>query len=136
MTCGLARTSVPTSIHCDHLIRASENANSDLEVSSKYNVLLLYSIEKSILCRNQSHPTKKCSTSWRVLLTDTVRKVTRLLTKKKPQDVCMYVHVGIEFWRPGSGIIHQVVLENYASPGMLMYASALRTSGISFSDLP
>lgn len=30
---------------------------------------------------------------------------------------------GIEFWRPGSGIIHQIVLENYAAPGMLMYAS-------------
>lgn len=28
---------------------------------------------------------------------------------------------GIEFWRPGSGIIHQIVLENYAAPGMLMY---------------
>ena len=27
---------------------------------------------------------------------------------------------GIEFWRPGSGIIHQIVLENYAAPGMLM----------------
>jgi len=30
---------------------------------------------------------------------------------------------GIEFWRPGSGIIHQIVLENYAAPGMLMYVS-------------
>jgi len=27
---------------------------------------------------------------------------------------------GIEFWRPGSGIIHQIVLENYAAPGILM----------------
>jgi homoaconitase len=27
---------------------------------------------------------------------------------------------GIEFWGPGSGIIHQIVLENYAAPGMLM----------------
>ncbi|KAF9480036.1 aconitate hydratase [Pholiota conissans] len=26
---------------------------------------------------------------------------------------------GIEFWKPGSGIIHQIVLENYAAPGML-----------------
>jgi len=30
---------------------------------------------------------------------------------------------GIEFWKPGSGIIHQIVLENYAAPGMLMYAT-------------
>jgi homoaconitase/3-isopropylmalate dehydratase large subunit len=28
---------------------------------------------------------------------------------------------GIEFWKPGSGIIHQIVLENYAAPGMLMW---------------
>ncbi|KAI6158751.1 aconitase family-domain-containing protein [Pisolithus thermaeus] len=27
---------------------------------------------------------------------------------------------GIEFWKPGSGIIHQIVLENYAAPGMLI----------------
>jgi aconitate hydratase len=27
---------------------------------------------------------------------------------------------GIDFWEPGSGIIHQVVLENYAFPGGLM----------------
>ena len=24
---------------------------------------------------------------------------------------------GIGFWKPGSGIIHQIVLENYALPG-------------------
>lgn len=30
---------------------------------------------------------------------------------------------GIEFWKPGSGIIHQIVLENYAAPGMLMCVS-------------
>jgi len=27
---------------------------------------------------------------------------------------------GIGFWKPGSGIIHQIVLENYAAPGGLM----------------
>ncbi|GAA6038383.1 hypothetical protein JCM8097_007621 [Rhodosporidiobolus ruineniae] len=27
---------------------------------------------------------------------------------------------GIEFWGPGSGIIHQIVLENYSAPGLLM----------------
>lgn len=27
---------------------------------------------------------------------------------------------GIEFWQPNSGIIHQIVLENYAAPGLLM----------------
>lgn len=27
---------------------------------------------------------------------------------------------GIEFWGPGSGIIHSIVLENYSAPGLLM----------------
>ena len=27
---------------------------------------------------------------------------------------------GIGFWKPGSGIIHQIVLENYAFPGGMM----------------
>jgi len=27
---------------------------------------------------------------------------------------------GVGFWKPGSGIIHQIILENYAFPGLLM----------------
>ena len=27
---------------------------------------------------------------------------------------------GIGFWKPGAGIIHQVILENYAFPGGMM----------------
>ena len=34
---------------------------------------------------------------------------------------------GIEFWRPGSGIIHQIVLENYAAPGLLMLGTDSHT---------
>ncbi|MEW6055476.1 MAG: aconitate hydratase [Bdellovibrionota bacterium] len=34
---------------------------------------------------------------------------------------------GIDFWGPGSGIIHQVVLENYAFPGGLMIGSDSHT---------
>ncbi|KAI0815282.1 aconitate hydratase [Irpex lacteus] len=34
---------------------------------------------------------------------------------------------GIEFWKPGSGIIHQIVLENYAAPGMLMLGTDSHT---------
>ncbi|KAF8222261.1 aconitate hydratase [Tricholoma matsutake] len=36
---------------------------------------------------------------------------------------------GIEFWRPGSGIIHQIVLENYAAPGMLIVDSHTPNAG-------
>jgi homoaconitase len=32
MTCGMAKTAVPASIHCDHLIQAFEGADSDLKV--------------------------------------------------------------------------------------------------------
>ncbi|CAG8456847.1 15648_t:CDS:10, partial [Acaulospora colombiana] len=34
---------------------------------------------------------------------------------------------GIEFWKPGSGIIHQIVLENYATPGILMLGTDSHT---------
>jgi aconitate hydratase len=34
---------------------------------------------------------------------------------------------GIGFWRPGSGIIHQVVLENYAFPGALIIGTDSHT---------
>jgi len=33
----------------------------------------------------------------------------------------------IHFWEPGSGIIHQVVLENYASPGMFLIGTDSHT---------
>ncbi|GJJ09416.1 hypothetical protein Clacol_003638 [Clathrus columnatus] len=85
MTCGLSQTSVPTSIHCDHLIRASEGAESDLD--------------KSIITNKE--------------VFDFLESASR--------------KYGIEFWRPGSGIIHQVVLENYAAPGMLMLGTDSHT---------
>lgn len=34
---------------------------------------------------------------------------------------------GIGFWRPGSGIIHQIVLENYAFPGGMMIGTDSHT---------
>ncbi len=34
---------------------------------------------------------------------------------------------GIGFWKPGAGIIHQVVLENYAAPGTLMIGTDSHT---------
>ncbi|KAL4069486.1 aconitate hydratase [Scleroderma citrinum] len=36
---------------------------------------------------------------------------------------------GIEFWKPGSGIIHQIVLENYAAPGVLITDSHTPNAG-------
>eukprot|EP01134_Creolimax_fragrantissima_P003642 CFRG3642T1 len=34
---------------------------------------------------------------------------------------------GVGFWKPGSGIIHQIVLENYAAPGALMLGTDSHT---------
>lgn len=34
---------------------------------------------------------------------------------------------GIDFWQPGAGIIHQVVLENYAMPGAMMVGTDSHT---------
>ena len=34
---------------------------------------------------------------------------------------------GCGFWKPGAGIIHQVVLENYAFPGGLMIGTDSHT---------
>ncbi|XP_074647169.1 aconitate hydratase, mitochondrial-like [Tubulanus polymorphus] len=34
---------------------------------------------------------------------------------------------GVGFWKPGSGIIHQIVLENYAFPGVLMIGTDSHT---------
>ena len=36
---------------------------------------------------------------------------------------------GIGFWKPGAGIIHQVVLENYAFPGGMMIGTDSHTPG-------
>ncbi len=41
------------------------------------------------------------------------------------QSVC--AKYGIGFWKPGAGIIHQVVLENYAFPGGLMIGTDSHT---------
>ncbi|KCV69387.1 aconitate hydratase, mitochondrial [Fonticula alba] len=34
---------------------------------------------------------------------------------------------GLGFWRPGSGIIHQIILENYAVPGLMMIGTDSHT---------
>src|SRR5881396_2139476 len=85
MMSGRKRVAVPSTIHCDHLIRAESGAAEDLnravsESAEVYNF---------------------------------IRSAAR--------------KYGLGFWRPGSGIIHQVVLENYATPGTLMIAADSHT---------
>ncbi len=76
---------VPTTIHCDHLIRAHKGANTDMVTANKEN-----------------------------------EEVFEFLRSAGER-------YGMGFWKPGSGIIHQVVLENYAFPGGLMLGTDSHT---------
>jgi aconitate hydratase len=85
MMSGRRRVAVPTTTHCDHLIRAESGAAEDVARALRDN--------------------------------DEVYTFLRTASRK----------YGIGFWRPGSGIIHQVVLENYAFPGGLMIGTDSHT---------
>lgn len=84
-TCGMDKTAVPTTVHCDHLIQAEIGAKTDL---------------KSALDINSEVYTFLSSVSSKY---------------------------GIGFWKPGAGIIHQTVLENYAFPGAMMVGTDSHT---------
>lgn len=85
MNSGRNNVAVPSTVHCDHLIQAYKNAESDLETANITN-----------------------------------REVYEFL-----RDVSN--KYGIGFWKPGAGIIHQVVLENYAFPGGMMVGTDSHT---------
>lgn len=76
---------VPSTVHCDHLIRAFEGAVADMK-SAKTTNAEVYDFLQSA---SQKY--------------------------------------GIGFWGPGSGIIHQVVFENYAYPGALLIGTDSHT---------
>ena len=81
----IPRVAVPTTVHCDHLIRAYKGANQDMQVAVNENDEV-YAFLQSASAR-----------------------------------------YGIGFWKPGAGIIHQVVLENYAFPGGMMIGTDSHT---------
>jgi len=85
MQAGKKQVAVPSTVHCDHLIRAQSGASEDMK-----------------------------------------RAVT------ENNEVYSFLHsasrkYGIGFWKPGAGIIHQVILENYAFPGGLMIGADSHT---------
>ena len=82
---GKKKAAVPSTIHCDHLIRAEMGSEKDLAVANQEN-LEVYNF-----------------------LASAAKKY------------------GIGFWKPGAGIIHQVVLENYAFPGGLIIGTDSHT---------
>ena len=82
---GKKQVAVPSTVHCDHLIRAHMGSNKDMAVANDENSEVYNFLKSS----SQKY--------------------------------------GIGFWGPGSGIIHQVVLENYAYPGALMIGTDSHT---------
>jgi aconitate hydratase len=85
MQAGKKQVAVPSTVHCDHLIRAQTGASEDMK--------------RAVTENNE------------------VYNFLRSASRK----------YGIGFWKPGSGIIHQVVLENYAFPGGLMIGTDSHT---------
>ena len=85
MLAGKEESEVPASVHCDHLIRAHQGDDSDMQVAMNENEEV-FNFLKSVSSR-----------------------------------------YGIGFWKPGAGIIHQVVLENYAFPGGLIIGTDSHT---------
>ena len=85
MSTGREAVSVPTTVHCDHLICAKKGAETDLADALKTNAEV-YDFLSSAAAR-----------------------------------------YGIGFWKPGAGIIHQIVLENYAFPGGMMVGTDSHT---------
>lgn len=82
---GKKQVAVPSTVHCDHLIRAHQGVEKDMQTASKEN-----------------------------------EEVFNFLKSASQK-------YGIGFWGPGAGIIHQVVLENYAFPGGLMIGTDSHT---------
>ena len=85
MLAGKKEAAVPTTVHCDHLIRAQFGKEKDMGVANKEN-----------------------------------EEVYNFLA-----TACSKYNIG--FWKPGAGIIHQVLLENYAFPGGLMIGTDSHT---------
>ncbi|HVZ96204.1 MAG TPA: aconitate hydratase [Chitinophagaceae bacterium] len=85
MQSGRSRVSVPSTVHCDHLIQAEVGAAADLSRAKTQN-----------------------------------KEVYDFLSSVSNK-------YGIGFWKPGAGIIHQVVLENYAFPGGMMIGTDSHT---------
>ncbi|DBA67352.1 hypothetical protein WJX79_001524 [Trebouxia sp. C0005] len=92
---GLPQTAVPSTIHCDHLIEGTTQAQADREDQFGGKADLKFAVK-------------------------TNKEVYDFLASAGSK-------YGIGFWRPGSGIIHQIVLENYAFPGGMMIGTDSHT---------
>lgn len=85
MLAGKDEAAVPSTVHCDHLIRAHVDAAKDMNTAMNEN-----------------------------------KEVYDFLATASSR-------YNIGFWKPGAGIIHQVVLENYAFAGGMMIGTDSHT---------
>lgn len=85
MLAGKDEAAVPVTVHCDHLIRAQQGAEADLQRARTEN-----------------------------------REVYDFLASASQR-------YGFGCWLPGAGIIHQVVLEQYGFPGLMMLGTDSHT---------
>lgn len=130
---GLPRVAVPSTIHCDHLIEAQVGGDKDLaraKVSSNFRfitrfVLWLIYLKTIINCSVKNNLC--CFSlvllfmiSWDIFLQELNKEVYKFLETAGAK-------YGVGFWKPGSGIIHQIILENYAFPGLLMIGTDSHT---------
>ena len=68
-----------------------------------------------------STSTRRSTTSW-------PRRLPRCVSILPRKDVLLILlQYGLGFWKPGSGIIHQIILENYAFPGGMMIGTDSHT---------
>jgi aconitate hydratase len=111
---GLSKVAVPSTIHCDHLIAAEKGATEDLKVANSQN--------KEV----RPFLSAPDSLAWFVNLRDLLIDAA-LLFQVYDFLASAGAKYGIGFWKPGSGIIHQIVLENYAFPGGLMIGTDSHT---------
>ena len=76
--------------------------------------------------------TKKSTTFFQVLgrsfffLVSFLKFLFEKREKKKLKKIFFHRY-GMGFWKPGSGIIHQIVLENYSFPGGMMIGTDSHT---------
>src|SRR5881396_2477069 len=109
----------------DRLARARKSFGRPLTLSEKILVAHAHDFETQQWERGKAILKLRVD---RVALQD----VTGQMAIRESEEVYNFIRsaarkYGMGFWRPGSGIIHQVVLENYATPGTLMIAADSHT---------
>lgn len=111
---GLPQTAVPSTIHCDHLIEGTTQAQADRSAPAiGCSCLQIHSCWKSVQCL-AGWSAGGFNLCWLLYREDQFGgKADLKFAVKTNKEVYDFLasagsKYGIGFWRPGSGIIHQV----------------------------